>query len=447
MRKKKGKKSKSGGGTDFFDELEQTPVARELAIKGWPPVQFSVRMQQIIDGILPTDPDQPPPLRAIHFMQGIAGSMAARLGDDPFAENLRQQLEMFDSVMDAADMLPSAVSAGESAELHRAWELLEFAAGLLNYLQSDAQTTGDIGLAQRVVSFKVSPEEFKVMVQHGGLAPDTLAAMIPEASSGCCELHVSQAAEACFFLVVAVIGGPPEAHKSLLAVAECLGEALEAQRPPEPVEEDEPQDLKSMFMTAVFGRPKRTGRRRTAPSLTKDWYQIKIALRDVKPPIWRRIVVPDCTLATLDEYVQNAMGWSGGHLACFEIDGVSYSAPHPFTGELLEDTEDGRNYAIGQLVQQGTKKLNYCYDFGDSWEHVVAIEKIVPPDKAPGRPTCTDGARACPPEDCGGVWGYEELLEALKNPKSPDREERLEWLGGEWDPDAFSAAEVTESLS
>lgn len=173
-------------------------------------------------------------------------------------------------------------------------------------------------------------------------------------------------------------------------------------------------------------------------------YQLKITLRDVKPPVWRRVLVKDCTLAQLHDIIQTCMGWDGYHLHAFEIGGEQYSAPDP---DGMMESEDERKVKLSQVVNQGFKKFTYTYDFGDNWDHIILVEKTLPPEAGVKYPRCIAGKRACPPEDCGGPWGYADLLEVIRNPKHPEYEERLEWAGGEFDPEAFDLEAINEKLA
>jgi hypothetical protein len=185
----------------------------------------------------------------------------------------------------------------------------------------------------------------------------------------------------------------------------------------------------------------------TKTATTETIYQLKVTLSDTRPPIWRRIQVPaDVTLGKLHRILQAAMGWTDSHLHRFEAGGVSYGEPDP---ELEFRSERGaklRDVAPGE-----TSKILYEYDFGDSWLHRIVVEKILPAEPGRKYPVCLQGKRACPPEDCGGVWGYEGLLETLKDPGHPDHEEMKLWVEdtveGEFDPDAFDPEEVNRRLS
>ena len=175
-------------------------------------------------------------------------------------------------------------------------------------------------------------------------------------------------------------------------------------------------------------------------------YQFKITLRDSKPPIWRRIQVPDTyTFWDLHVAIQDAFGWADYHLHEFEI-------LHPTSKRKVRigfpDDDFGRDILpnwkqkISDYFSLENKKSDYLYDFGDSWEHVITLEKILPHDRSISYPKCVKGKRACPPEDCGGIWGYEEFLEAIKDSSHEQHEEMLEWIGGEFDPEHFNPGEV-----
>lgn len=172
-------------------------------------------------------------------------------------------------------------------------------------------------------------------------------------------------------------------------------------------------------------------------------YQLKITLKDVKPPIWRRVQVKDCTLSKLHAAIQTCMGWTNSHLHAFEIGGEQYGEPDP---DGMMETEDERKVKLSQVVVWGHKKFTYTYDFGDNWEHVIQVEKVLDAEPGVRYPRCIAGKRACPPEDCGGPWGYGDFLEAVQNPKHPEHEDMVEWIGGEFDPEAFDIEAVNQEL-
>lgn len=183
----------------------------------------------------------------------------------------------------------------------------------------------------------------------------------------------------------------------------------------------------------------------------KKVYQFKITLMGIKPPIWRRIQVPDnYTFWDLHVAVQDAMGWTDSHLHGFYL-----KDPRGFgeimigipDDEYLDDTTlPGWKLKIKSWFPKLITKTRYEYDFGDGWEHKIELEKILPREAAVEYPLCVKGKRACPPEDCGGTYGYERLLEIIADPKDEEHEDMLEWLGldrGEdLDPAEFSCDDV-----
>jgi hypothetical protein len=172
-------------------------------------------------------------------------------------------------------------------------------------------------------------------------------------------------------------------------------------------------------------------------------YQLRITLQEVSPPIWRRVLLPGgYTLDRVHRVIQFAMGWSNYHLHVFDIDGVQYGMPDP--DELLP-VRDELDVRLDAVAAKGAR-LRYTYDFGDWWEHEVLVEDVLPADPEMFYPTCIGGERACPPEDVGGPYGYEELLVALADPRHPEHEALREWLGRPFDPEAFDPERATTLL-
>jgi hypothetical protein len=173
-------------------------------------------------------------------------------------------------------------------------------------------------------------------------------------------------------------------------------------------------------------------------------YQIKVTLKGSRPPIWRRIQgISDTTLAQLHRILQCVMGWEDAHLYQFVVSGIMYGDPR-LLGEL--DAEDARTVPLATLGLREKVKFLYEYDFGDSREHELLVEKILSRDEGKRYPVCLTGKRACPPEDCGGIWGYASFLEAIRDPEHPEHDEMLEWVGGEFDPDILDLDEVNREL-
>ncbi len=173
-------------------------------------------------------------------------------------------------------------------------------------------------------------------------------------------------------------------------------------------------------------------------------YQLKVTLRGIRPPIWRRLQVwGDTSLEALHLAIQHAMGWGNCHLYCFEIDGEEYF--DPLSVEELGG-EYASQYLIDELVRAPKSRFKYMYDFGDGWEHDVLVEKILAPEPGAHYPRCLAGRRACPLEDIGGVWGYAGFLEAMNDPEHPERAELMEWAGGSIDPEEFNLDNVNSIL-
>ncbi|MFQ6613634.1 MAG: plasmid pRiA4b ORF-3 family protein [Fidelibacterota bacterium] len=182
--------------------------------------------------------------------------------------------------------------------------------------------------------------------------------------------------------------------------------------------------------------------------MTKKTYQIQIALRRSKPKIWRRLLVPsDLLLPDFHKVIQTSMGWTNSHLHQFIKDRTFYREKLDedyFWGEMNE--VDYSTIKISDLLKKEHDKIVYEYDFGDSWEHDIILEKIENDGVDKNIPICLTGKNQCPPEDCGGIWGYYRLLEILKHPDHEEYEEYLEWLGGEFDPKYFDKNAINEKL-
>ena len=181
---------------------------------------------------------------------------------------------------------------------------------------------------------------------------------------------------------------------------------------------------------------------RSAPS---SLHRLKISLEDSKPPIWRRVEVrSDATLADLHHVIQTAMGWWNCHLHAFEIDDKRYGpdADDDWGMAVLDESEA----RLARVAPEGTT-FRYTYDFGDGWDHQITVEHTTDPQANVTYPRCLAGRRSGPPEDCGGIWGYEDLLRILADPTDPEHEERLEWMGGEFDPEAFDPEAVNEAFA
>lgn len=188
-------------------------------------------------------------------------------------------------------------------------------------------------------------------------------------------------------------------------------------------------------------------RQASAGPTTTTIYQLKITLQDSKPPIWRRIQTHgSVTLAELHRIIQAAMGWENQHLHQFIIGDHVYGPATPGLDEAGIDARDERRARLNEVAPREGSKFTYQYDFGDDWEHAILVERILEPEPGARYPRCLAGRRACPPEDSGGVWGYEQLMETLRNPGDPEYAEMREWVGSQFNPDAFSLDETNAEL-
>ena len=176
-------------------------------------------------------------------------------------------------------------------------------------------------------------------------------------------------------------------------------------------------------------------------------YQLKIALRGVRPPVWRRVLVTsETSLTDMHGIIQAVMGWAGYHMHQFIIDGEYYGQPHDDYALMGMDMADEEEYCLADFGLREGRKLTYEYDFGDSWRHVISVEKALPVDPEAQYPVCLKGKRACPPEDCGGVWGYAGFLEETQDPDHDEHDDMLEWVGGEFDPEEFDLDQTNSRL-
>ena len=173
-------------------------------------------------------------------------------------------------------------------------------------------------------------------------------------------------------------------------------------------------------------------------------FQLKITLNHIKPPIWRRVLVDsDIKLPDLHKIIQTVMGWTNSHLHQFIIGNQYYSLT---SDESFYKVVDYRRIKLDSLFNTPKSNFIYEYDFGDGWEHSIVIEKILPRKKNTYYPICIDGKRSCPPEDCGGTFGYENLITIINNPEHEEYDEMMEWLGDYFDPKEFNIDEVNEFL-
>ena len=183
-------------------------------------------------------------------------------------------------------------------------------------------------------------------------------------------------------------------------------------------------------------------------AITPDIYQLKISLNHIKPAIWRSFQVrSDVKLAKLHEIIQIVMGWENYHLYSFHAGGSTYTDRASVEDDMYGmGYRDGLKVKLSEVLSDVGGNIIYRYDFGDDWEHTLKLEKIFAPLPGEKYPVCIDGARACPPEDCGGIPGYEDLLRVLADPNDEEHEEMKSWVGPHFNPENFDPEIVNIGL-
>lgn len=177
--------------------------------------------------------------------------------------------------------------------------------------------------------------------------------------------------------------------------------------------------------------------------------RLHIGLKYTEPEIWRLVEVPaEITLKDLHMVIQAAMGWDNAHLFEFHVGRERIVGPGlGDTGFAGTRPPSAARVALADLAANRVKRFAYVYDMGDSWEHVIKIQKTLPADPTAGYPRLIDGAERCPPEDVGGIPGFEAFLEAINDPKHPDHADRLDWYGGPFDPADMDRTRITKRLA
>jgi hypothetical protein len=240
------------------------------------------------------------------------------------------------------------------------------------------------------------------------------------------EFTVAEVASMTMAVAESLVGADPMEQAMMLMVAKSLMDGLKEK---------------------IVGPEKAT--RVKKPKATDHLLQFKITLVGVKPPIWRRIQVKDCTLDKLHEHIQTAMGWTNSHLHHFRV-GKQFYGDRELMEENFEEMgyENSTRTLVSDILPKNAKRFRfeYEYDFGDSWHHEVLFEGQLKPEAGKKYPLCLEGERACPPEDVGGIGGFEEFVQALADPEHERHEELLEWIGKKFDTEAFDPKKATARM-
>lgn len=192
-----------------------------------------------------------------------------------------------------------------------------------------------------------------------------------------------------------------------------------------------------------------TSRKRSVPKRRKPKYvyQMLVRLAESAPCIWRQIAVPgNFTLAELDRIIQLAMGWTNSHLHQFVIEGRRYGIPDDEWQDELPLLPDDRT-TLDEAIGDSVKDFIYEYDFGDGWDHQVTVQMVMLPDGERNTwPMCLAGANACPPEDVGGISGYDEFLLAMRDPSHEEHDAMRRWWGGPFDAQGFDINSANRAI-
>lgn len=186
----------------------------------------------------------------------------------------------------------------------------------------------------------------------------------------------------------------------------------------------------------------------------RNTYQIKVQLEGIKPPIWRRLQLDSrITLDALHVAIQTSMGWLEMHLHQFmDREGNFFRIQQDdddFMADFGDSAVDESIVLLSDLLKEEKDWIKYEYDFGDGWSHKITLEKILPYQQDQVPVLCAKGKRACPPEDCGGPWGYQRIMDLLAEPKADPEEyqEMIEWLGDEFEPESIDLQEINKELN
>ena len=179
----------------------------------------------------------------------------------------------------------------------------------------------------------------------------------------------------------------------------------------------------------------------------EDIIQLRVFIQGIRPVIWRRLrVEKNTSLFELHHIIQIAFGWQNYHLFEFEYHGYNFGEINDVVPEANENMLDARTITLESLLVDTRELLRYTYDFGDNWMHYIVVERFLAKANGLAYPYCMSGKNACPPEDCGGIKGYDTLIKALKNKQHPEHKEYKNWVGKGFSPDGFELNKINNQL-
>lgn len=179
---------------------------------------------------------------------------------------------------------------------------------------------------------------------------------------------------------------------------------------------------------------------------TEQIARLRISLEGIEPAIWRQVEVPlTATLKALHDVIQAAFGWEGHHLHLFQVGEERYGVPDP-EWDSVRPIRSEKTMRLAAVIERGMRRFSYSYDFGDDWQHEIVVETVETADPAAEYPRFLTGARRAPPEDVGGLPGYEEFVRAITRPRHREHRAMLTWHGGPYDPDDIGETEIVAAL-
>lgn len=179
--------------------------------------------------------------------------------------------------------------------------------------------------------------------------------------------------------------------------------------------------------------------------MSRELFEVKITLKHLDPPVWRSVLVDGAIrLDILHDVIQAAMGWEDAHMHAFRSRGKTYM---PEAHGEFEPTAEESEFHLRDLAPHEGDHIEYEYDFGDGWQHNVKVVRIALFDDSTVAPSVIDGEYACPPEDCGGTWGYADMLRAMVDEHHPEHDEVLDWIGKDFDSEFFDIKEANQRLA
>lgn len=179
---------------------------------------------------------------------------------------------------------------------------------------------------------------------------------------------------------------------------------------------------------------------------TEQIARLRIAVEGIEPVIWRQVEVPlTATLKALHDVIQAAFGWEGYHLHLFEVGEQRYGVPDP-EWDSIDPIRSEKTTRLATLIERGIRRFSYTYDFGDDWQHEIVVEAVAASNPAAEYPRFVAGAQRAPPEDVGGVPGYEEFVRVITRPRHRKHKAMLTWHGGPYDPEDIGEAKIVGAL-